>query len=175
MTSPSKQTELTSLLFTIIEGMERNTAAILLALDTIPSKTLERTLFSPSLCKQSERVKETPAITEPVSDQLALKIVGESYYKWNSVSSFYPPVVFIFREKNVTNRRRKSQIKARLSVRTKDLTDEMIRRLRERAEALAGPTYNHGVVRGNYVSSDKRFKTTVYRQTNPQIVELFSL
>lgn len=57
-----------------------------------------------------------------------------------------------------------------LSVRTEALTDEMVRKLRERAESPAGLTYNHGVVRG---SSDERFKTTVYGASNPQIVELF--
>ena len=53
-------------------------------------------------------------------------------------------------------------MKTRLKVRTEDLNDQMIQQLRERAEAVAGLRYHHGLVRENCVSSFKRFKTTVY-------------
>ena len=53
-------------------------------------------------------------------------------------------------------------MKTRQNVRTEDSNDQMIQQLRERAEAGAGLRYHHGLVRGNYVSSDERFNTTVY-------------
>ena len=84
--------------------------------------------------------------------------------------SLYPTMMFIFREVNVS---RKSQVKTRISVQTKDLTHQMLHELREKAEALAGLPYNHEIVRGNYISSDKRFKTTIYGQTNPETIHLF--
>ena len=99
------------------EGIEEKTATILAAIGELPDKVSQKMR------------EEVPAITEQVSDQVALKIVGESYYKWNSTSSFYPTVVFIFREMNAPNRPKKSQIKTRLNVRTEDLNDQMIQQL----------------------------------------------
>ena len=49
----------------------------------------------------------------------------------------------------------------------------MLNQLRQNAEALQGLRYNHGIVRGNYVSSDKRFKTTVFGEDQGGIVPLF--
>ena len=161
MTLPSKETKLASLLSTITKSMVKNMAAILLALGKI-------------LYEVSKNIREEiPVIAEQVNDQVVLKVVGESYYKWNSTPSFYPTVVFIFHEINGTNRPKKSQIKTRLSVRMEDFNDQVVEQLREKAQPLANLRYNHGVVRGNYVSSDKRFKTTVYGRGNDEIKDLY--
>lgn len=58
-------------------------------------------------------------------------------------------------------------------MRTEDFNDQVIEQLREKAQALAGLRHNHGVVRGNCVSSDKRFKTTVYGRDNDEIKDLY--
>lgn len=126
------------------------------------------------LDKISEKFEEgVPIVSEAISDQVALKVVGESYYKWNSVSSFYPAVTVIFRQMHVATRLKRTQVKTRYNVRSEDFTEAMLAELHQRAEGLAGLRYNHGLTRGNYVSSDKRFKTTVYGQSTEDIAELF--
>lgn len=57
-------------------------------------------------------------ITE-ISDEICNKIVGESYYKWNSTNSFYPTLMFKFKEENINNRTRTTQLKLKLNEYTK--------------------------------------------------------
>ena len=80
----------------ITEVIEEKTATILAAIRDVPDRVSQK--FQ----------EEAPTITEQVSDQVALKMVGERYYKWNSTSSFYPTVVFIFREINAANQPKNS-------------------------------------------------------------------
>lgn len=84
---------------TILEAIEAATATLEAGLNALPDKIYER--FKEGI----------PVDSEAISDQVALKIVGESYYEWNSVSSFYPTVTFIFREVNVTTRPKQTQVK----------------------------------------------------------------
>lgn len=83
----------------VVEAIGVSTRTIVEAMNELPDQIYER--FQEGI----------PAAAETISDQVALKVVGESYYKWNSVSSFYPTVVFIFREAEAVNRPKRTQIK----------------------------------------------------------------
>lgn len=86
------------------EAIGLSTARIVEAINQLPDQIYDK--FQEGM----------PAAAETVSDQVALKVVGESYYKWNSVSSFYPTVVFIFREVETLHRPKRTQIKTRYSL-----------------------------------------------------------
>lgn len=82
-------------------------------------------------------------------------------------------MVFIFRQVETVNRPKPTQIETSYSLTSKDFTEDMLNQLRQNAEALAGLRYNHKLVRGNYVSSDKGFKATVYGQNPEEMTGLF--
>lgn len=83
-------------------------------------------------------------------------MVGESYLKWDSVSSYFPSLVFVFNQLNITGIKRRTQIKTRLPKRSEEITRQDILALRTTILGFANWTYNYGPLRANYVSSDKR-------------------
>lgn len=112
--------------------------------------------------------------TREVAIEVSNRIVGESYYKWNSTSSFYPTLITIFKEKDQNGTSRKSQVKVRLPVLASELTPEDVTDLKAQVQMHTDLEYSHGSVRGNYVSKDKRFKTTVFCETRQQVVSVLS-
>lgn len=113
-------------------------------------------------------------LIKEIAQEVSLQIVGESYYKWDSVSTYYPTITFIFKEKDVSQYARKSQIKLRLSKKNEDLTDSDIKNLRLNCNLIINSTYCYGTQRFNYVSTDKRFKTTIFGDNSSQIKALFT-
>ena len=111
-------------------------------------------------------------LIKEVAQEVSLQIVGESYYKWDSVTTYFPTITFLFKEVGVSQYPRKSQIKLRLSKRNEDLTTSDIDNLKRSCDAILNSTYSYGTERFNYVSSDKRFKTTVFGKNTPQIKAL---
>ena len=97
-----------------------------------------------------------------LTNEVCQNIVGESYYKWDALACFYPTIVFVFVEQTQNNKPRKAQIKLRLKQTSASITENDVAALITRAEACAGLSYTYGNARGNYVSLDKRFKTTIF-------------
>lgn len=113
-------------------------------------------------------------LIKEVAEEVSLQIVGESYYRWDSVTTYFPTITFLFKEVGVSQYARKSQIKLRLSKRNEELTTLDIDNLKRSCNAILNSTYSYGTQRFNYVSSDKRFKTTVFGKNTPQIKKLLS-
>lgn len=112
-------------------------------------------------------------LIKELAEEVSLQVVGESYYKWDSVTTYFPTITFLFKEEGVSQYARRSQIKLRLSKRNEDLTDLDIKSLKQGCTALLNASYCYGTQRFNYVSSDKRFKTTVFGTNSSQIKSLF--
>lgn len=113
-------------------------------------------------------------LIQEVAAEVSLQVVGESYYKWDSVVTYFPTITFLFKEVGVSQYARKSQIKLRLSKRNEDLTPLDVDNLKRSCAAILNSTYCYGTERFNYVSSDKRFKTTVFGNNTQQIKALLS-
>lgn len=107
-----------------------------------------------------------------IAEEVSLSVVGESYYRYDSTSTYFPTLVMVFREVTDNNIKRRAQVKARLKQNNVELTDEVLDVLRERCNSLHGVTYLYGTIRGNYVSTDKRWKTTVFGASKDSIGEL---
>ena len=56
-----------------------------------------------------------------------------------------------------------------------DLTPEDIKTLKSKCLTILNKTYCYGAQRYNYVSGDKRFKTTVFGQNSVEIKDLFNV
>ena len=110
--------------------------------------------------KQLEKDRKELAIK--VAEEVSLQVVGESHYRWDSVSTYFPTLSFLFREINVGQTPRRTQIKVRLKERNEEIGEAEIQRLKASCAALSNLMYNYGTIRANYVSQDKRFKTTVF-------------
>jgi hypothetical protein len=61
-----------------------------------------------------ELEERLPKLSDSVSEMVASKIVGESYYRWDSVSSYFPTVPLLFLEVGNVTYARRAQFKARL-------------------------------------------------------------
>ena len=116
--------------------------------------------------------KHKQEVIAEISEEVSLKIVGESYYKWNNTSSFYPTLVLKFKETEVFNKARVTQLKLKLRYTSSELTDAQIKQLANKLIKLKGLSYLHGPIRGNFVSKDKRFKTTVFASSEGEIENL---
>lgn len=55
--------------------------------------------------------------------EVTANIVGESYAKWDSISMYFPSVVFTFVEVTENNKSRRSQIKVRYNKTSQEMTD----------------------------------------------------
>ena len=113
-------------------------------------------------------------LVKEIASEVSLQVVGESYFKWDSVSTSFPTVTFLFREEGDIQYPRRSQIKLRLPKRKLEITDQDIILLRNNCSKIQNSSYNYGTKRLNCVSTDKRFKTTVFGDNPSQIKELFN-
>lgn len=106
--------------------------------------------------------KDRKELPTKVAEEVSMQVVGESYYRWDSVSTYFPTLSFLFREINVGQDPRRTQIKVRLKKRNEEIGEAEIGRLKASCAALSNLMYTYETVRANYVSQDKRFKTTVF-------------
>lgn len=119
----------------------------------------------------NEKIDTLPSV---IAEEVASSIVGQSYYNYDRSFTYFPTIVLIFREKGALQYPRRSQVKARLKADNKSVTDDFIRRLRDACAEKRGFEYTYGRVRGNFVSSDKRWKTTVFTSSKDEGTKLLS-
>lgn len=100
--------------------------------------------------------------SDTISNDVANKIVGESWSKTNGTTSFYPTIVFIMKEFQTDGTDRRAQIKLRYLKNPEDITDEDVGKLIIKAESLRDFSYFYGIKRINFVSKNKLIKTTLY-------------
>lgn len=102
---------------------------ILVALKSLP-KTIE-SLLNKQLDDLKEFLNEWKEdLIQEIAQEVSLQIVGESYYKWDSVSTYFPTVTFLFKEQEVSQKPRRSQIKLRLPKKNEELTSDDIKKLK---------------------------------------------
>lgn len=104
-----------------------------------------------------------------IQTEVCSYIVGESYSKWGSISMYFPTVTFVFGEITNNNKPRRSQIKIRFNKTSQEITNSDVLAIAAKVKSFGKLGYNYGKTRGNYVSKDKRFKTTVYAEDQSNI------
>jgi hypothetical protein len=121
---------------------------------------------------KEELDKTLSELPDKTAIETSLHVVGESYYRWDSVTTYFPTVTFLFREIGDTTYPRRSQIKVRLRQRNEELTELDIEKLKVSCQAVSTLRYTYGNTKINYVSSDKRFKTTMFAQDAPMAISI---
>lgn len=117
---------------------------------------------------EEELKKKLKKFTLEVATEVSLLIVGESYL---STSSYFPTLIFVFNEILSAVTPRRSQIKTRFKKRSDEITPEDLEILKTR---LLNWTYTYVACRANYVSSDKRWRTTVYAENETVAKTLYT-
>lgn len=172
----------------LVAGITASTAeingAITLSENLINTNTTKRTtIISKQIIDEIDKKVDTQ--TEFLKDvekgfpsiltcEICANIVGESYIKWDSISQYYPTLVFVFNEVTTSNNPRRSQIKLRLNKLSAEITDQDINDVITRIKDKSTIRYWHGSVKGNYVSKDKRFKTTIFGKDKQSISKLLN-
>ncbi len=87
---------------------------------------------------------------------------------------YFPTIVFIFNESTTNSQPRRSQIKLRLNKKSEEITEDDIKSVVNKVKQLKNACYDYGSVRGNYVSGDKRFKTTIYGKDKTNIQNILT-
>lgn len=122
-----------------------------------------------------ELEKRPPKLGNEVSEMVANKIVGESYFKWDSVTSYSSTVTCIFTEAEKVKYLRRAQLKGRLPTASADIIPQIINELKTRAREYSHFAFDHGNIRVNYVAPDKRFKITVYVKEKLQAISVLEM
>ena len=121
-----------------------------------------------------EIINRLNVLPEVLAEEVASSIVGQSYYNYDKSFTYFPTLVMVFREVGAFQYPRRSQVKGRLKVDNKSISDVVVQNMRKSAIALRGFTYQYGTLRGNYVSQDKRWKTTVFASSRPEGLSLLN-
>ena len=116
--------------------------------------------------KVEECCKELP---KKVAEEVSLQIVGESYYRWDSVSTYFPTLSFSLTLICVRLGPCSTLISRKMKERNEQVGEVEIRRLKSSCASLSSLMYTYGTVRANCVNHDKRFKTTVFCKDYPNV------
>lgn len=106
-----------------------------------------------------KQFEELPVLS---AKETSLWVVGEAYQKWDNISAYHPCLVFVFNEETNGNYPRRVQLKIRLRIKNSDLTETKIQEIKSKVFLNKNLSYMYGVVKGNFVTADKRFKTTIF-------------
>lgn len=107
-------------------------------------------------------------------DQMASRVVGIPYARFDSMSNYYPTIYFNFVEYNPTGYNRYIRWKARLKIKNEEFSPDYANRLRNNIINRVPFLHRTGPNRYYYVSEDKRWKTTIYcctQRSGEQAVE----
>lgn len=107
----------------------------------------------------NEKIENLP---KTIAYEASLAIIGEPYRRYDAISCYYPTLSFIFYEENAVTKPRRAQIKLRLKEKTEDLTSQRIEEIKLLVSQIDNLTFMAGSTRANYVSADKRMKTSIY-------------
>lgn len=113
-------------------------------------------------------------IIDKVCEEIPNRVVGESYYRYNATSQFYPTLVLVFLEKTTNKYPRRSQLKVKIKKTSEEITDAFILNLKNEFSILQRKQYRYGPLRACYVSSDKTFKNTIFCSSLDQAIQVFS-
>lgn len=123
-------------------------------LDNIVTQFLEQntTLFKENLDNFSENT----------SEMTSLKIVGESYYKWDSENIYAPTVFFLFEENLPTLKRRRSRVSIKLPYTRETLPDNIVQILQDKIQSYPILQYNKGNIKSTFVHPTYKWRTTFF-------------
>jgi hypothetical protein len=136
-------------------------------------KEIEKDLEKLKTELEEELEKKIKKLGLDLATEVSLLIVGESYLKWDSTSSYFPTLIFVFNEIVSGGTPRRSQIKTRLRKRSDELTPSDLENLRRKLLNYEDLTYMYGGCRANYVSADKRWRTSVFTESKEVAKELY--
>ena len=130
----------------------------------IDSKEKELEKFSVEKIKEEHEFwnKKIEELPKTIASECSLSIIGEPYSRYDAISCYYPTLTFIFYEENALLKPRRAQIKLRLLDKTEDITEERIEELRIKIVKNGNLMFQAGNTRANYVTADKRMKTSIY-------------
>jgi uncharacterized protein YicC (UPF0701 family) len=103
-------------------------------------------------------------IPEETSEQVACKIVGTTYYRWDLDTNYSPTLMFLFEEKKEGIPKRQTQIKAKLPYSTESLPIDIIETLRISLKKEGPISYSRGPLRASFVHPSRKWKTTLFVQ-----------
>lgn len=107
----------------------------------------------------------TKIIIDQTAEEVANRVVGESYYRYCATTTFMPTLILVFKEETENKNPRRSQLKFKLNKNSEDITEEDIKKLKTSFLEVTDHSFDYGTLRCNYVSENKSFKNVLYTKT----------
>ena len=89
-------------------------------------------------------------IIDKTAEEVANRVVGESFYRYCTTTTFMLTLILVFKEETENKNPRRSQLKFKLKKTFLEITDR---------------SFNYGTLRCTYVSEDKNLKNVLYTKT----------
>lgn len=100
--------------------------------------------------------------SEETSEKASLKIVGESYYKWDSENIYAPTLIFMFEEKIPELTRRRSRVSMKLPYTRETLPEDIVEILKTNVESFPILEYTKGYIKSTFVHPVYKWRTTFF-------------
>jgi hypothetical protein len=98
--------------------------------------------------------------SEETSEKASLKIVGASYYKWDSENIYAPTLTFMFEEDIDVLKKRRTQVSVKLPYTRETIPTNIVEILAYRIESQEIFSYERGSLKSTYVDPTHRWRTT---------------
>lgn len=103
--------------------------------------------------------------SEDTSEKASLKIVGESYYKWDSENIYAPTLTFLFEENITPLTRKRSRISIKLPYTRETLPENIVEILKEKVQSSPFFEYTKGNIKCIFIHPTKKWRTTFFVKT----------
>ena len=100
--------------------------------------------------------------SEDTSEKTSLKIVGQSYYKWDSENIYAPTLVFLLDENIPELTRRRTRISIKLPFTRETLPTDILEILQRKITQIPLLEYEKGNIRSTFVHPTRKWRTTVF-------------
>jgi hypothetical protein len=155
-----------------LAGIATGTASILAEttaiLAILTGGKIDPKKFKPDFTNLKKIVKEAiqewveenkKGIGEEFTNSICSSIVGESFVKFDSNSTYYPTLIFKFVSTEKLETKRYSQIQIRFLKKPDEINHEEVQSLKNKTKSLKNLSYFPGPLRCNYVAAQRMFKT----------------
>lgn len=109
-------------------------------------------------------------VIDTICEEIPNRVVGESYFRYNSTSSFYPTMSLVFLEETQNNNPRRAQMRIKIDKTSEQVDQKFIDHIKSTLQSLHDKGFEYGPVRACYVSTDKRFKNTMFVKTKQDAI-----
>lgn len=111
-------------------------------------------------------------VIDKTTENVVNNVVGESFYRYVSTTTFAPTLILLFNEKSDEKYKRRCQYKFKILKTSEEIDQKFIDDLREDFRVLKQRHFYYGNTRTTYVSADKQIRNVVYAKNKEEATNM---